>query len=181
MHKGSKGYIKLEHPDLLLEFLVLEKGRGTDRPFPLPKLGVNAVALRFLSFLSSNTIKVKVEDFYVTMPHPANFALHKLIIFQRRLKKDKAVKDRNIAIEVLKSLIDKGETSIIRQVFSSIPKKWQARVIKGLNKSEDKDILAVLENAPGQVLSKKDKREIETAVKKTVREYGQALRLLGNE
>jgi len=144
VHKGSRGYIKLEHPDLLLEFLVLEKGRGIDKPFPLPKLGINAVALRFLNFLSSNTIKVKVEDFYVTMPHPANFALHKLIIFQQRIKEDKAVKDRNIAIEVLKSLIDKGETSIIRQVFTSIPKKWQARVIKGLNRSEDKDILAAL-------------------------------------
>ncbi len=146
IHKGSRGYIKLEHPDLLLEFLVLEKGRGTDKPFPLPKLGVNAVALRFLSFLSANTIKVRVEDFYVTLPHPANFALHKLIIFQRRLKQDKAVKDRNIAIEILKSLIDKGESPIIKQVFSSIPKKWQARVIKGLNKSEDKDILAVIES-----------------------------------
>jgi len=33
----------------------------------------------------------------------------------------------------------------------------------------------------GQILSKKNKREIETAVKKTVREYGQTLRLLGNE
>ncbi len=146
IYKGNKGYIKLEHPDLLLEFLVIEKGRGTDKPFPLPKLGINAVALRFLSFLSANTIKVKVEDFYITLPHPANFALHKLIIFQRRLKEDKAVKDRNIAIEILKSLIEKGESSVIKQVFDTIPRKWQARVIKGLNKSEDKDILAVLES-----------------------------------
>jgi len=147
IYKGNKGYIKLEHPDLLLEFLVLEKGRGIDKPFPLPKLGINAVALRFLSFLSANTIKVKVEDFYITLPHPANFALHKLIIFQRRLKQDKAVKDRNIAIEILKSLIEKGESSIIKEVFESIPKKWRARVIRGLNKSEEKDILAVLESA----------------------------------
>jgi len=129
----------------LLEFLVLEKGRGTDKPFPLPKLGINAVALRFLNFLSANTIKVKVEDFYVTLPHPANFALHKLIIFQRRIKQDKAVKDRNIAIEILRSLIDKGEFSIIKQVFDTIPRKWRARVIKGLSKSEDKDILTALE------------------------------------
>ncbi len=146
IYKGNKGYIKLEHPDLLLEFLVLEKGRGIDKPFPLPKLGVNAVALRFLSFLSSNTIKVKIEDFYVTLPHPANFALHKLIIFQRRLRQDKAVKDRNIAIEILQSLIDKGESSIIKQIFNSIPQKWQKRVINGLSKSEDKDILAIIEN-----------------------------------
>jgi excisionase family DNA binding protein len=33
----------------------------------------------------------------------------------------------------------------------------------------------------GRILSEKSKREIETAVKKTVKEYGQTLRLLGNE
>jgi hypothetical protein len=143
--KGSRGYIKLDHPDLLLEFLVPEKGKGTDRPVRLPKLGMNAVALRFLSFLSTNTIKVKVEDFYVTLPHPANFALHKLIIFQRRLKQDKAVKDRNIAIEILKSLIAKGESSIIKRVFNSIPKKWQGRIIKGLQATKEPEILKVLQ------------------------------------
>lgn len=144
--KGSRGYIKLDHPDLLLEFLVPEKGKGTDKPVHLPKLGMNAVALRFLSFLSVNTIKVKVEDFYITLPHPANFALHKLIIFQRRLKEDKAAKDRNTAIEILKALINKGDSAVIKQVFNSIPQKWQNRVIKGLSKSEDKDIVAVLES-----------------------------------
>ncbi|MBI4712866.1 MAG: hypothetical protein HY762_06175 [Planctomycetes bacterium] len=36
-YKGSKGYIKLEHPDLVIEFLVPEKGRGTDEPYALPK------------------------------------------------------------------------------------------------------------------------------------------------
>jgi len=45
--KGSRGYVKLDHPDLLLEFLVPEKGKGTDKPHPLPKLGMNAVALIF--------------------------------------------------------------------------------------------------------------------------------------
>lgn len=92
IYRGNKGYIKLDHPDLILEFLVPEKGKGTDKPVPLPKLGVNAVALRFLSFLSGNTVNVKVEDFHVTLPHPVNFALHKLIIFQRRLKEEKAIK-----------------------------------------------------------------------------------------
>lgn len=144
IYKGTKGYIKLDHPDLLLEFLVIERGRGTNKPHPLPKLGVNAVALRFLNFLTIKTIKVKVEDFYLTLPHPANFALHKLIIFQRRLKEDKASKDRNTAIEILKALINKGESKIIRQVFDSVPKKWQLKIIQGLSEPVDKDILAVL-------------------------------------
>ena len=142
--KGSKGFIKLDHPDLLLEFLVPEKGRGVDGPIHLPKLGMNAVALRFLSFLSANTIKVKVEDFYITLPHPANFALHKLIIFQRRTKEEKAVKDRDTAIEILKALIDKGELAVIKQVLNSIPLKWQKKITKGLEEIKEDKILGLL-------------------------------------
>jgi hypothetical protein len=142
--RGPKGYIKLEHPDLLVEFLVIEKGKGTDRPFPLPKLGINAVALRFLSFLSNNTIRVKIEDFYLTLPHPANFALHKLIIFQRRLKEEKALKDRAAAIKVLNALIQKGEVDMIKKVFNSIPQKWQGKVIKGLEEAREKELLNLL-------------------------------------
>lgn len=41
MHKGNRGYIKLDHPDLILEFLVPEKRKDTDKPVPLPKLGIN--------------------------------------------------------------------------------------------------------------------------------------------
>ncbi|MDP2911532.1 MAG: GSU2403 family nucleotidyltransferase fold protein, partial [Candidatus Omnitrophota bacterium] len=52
--KGSKGYIKLDHPDLIVEFLVPEKGRGSDKPYRLPQLGMNATPLRFLSFLTDN-------------------------------------------------------------------------------------------------------------------------------
>ncbi len=40
-----------------------------------------------------------------------------------------------------------------------------------------KYILSIL----GKVLSADDKREIDTAVKKTVKEYGEVLRLLGKE
>ncbi|MEA3489523.1 MAG: GSU2403 family nucleotidyltransferase fold protein [Candidatus Omnitrophota bacterium] len=142
--KGSEGYVKLDHPDLILEFLVPERGRGIDKPYPLPKLGINAVTLRFLTFLSSNTIKVKVEDFDLSLPHPANFALHKLIIFQRRLKKEKAIKDRSAAIQILRALIAKGESRNLRQVFENIPRKWRLKIINGLNEIEEKDMVKVL-------------------------------------
>jgi hypothetical protein len=52
-HRGTEGYIQLEHPDLVIEFLSPERGRGIDKPVSIPKLSVNAVALRFrLSRLS---------------------------------------------------------------------------------------------------------------------------------
>jgi len=141
IYRGNRGFIKLDHPDLILEFLVPEKGKGTDKPVPLSKFGLNAVALRFLTFLSGNTIKVKVEDFYITLPHPANFALHKLIIFQRRIKEEKAIKDRNTAVGILKALINKGDAAIVRQIFNSVPQKWQKKIIKGLEKVEEIAIL----------------------------------------
>lgn len=139
--KGSEGYIKLDHPDLILEFLVPERGKSVDKPFPLSRLGVNATALRFLNLLTENTIKIKIENFSIILPHPVNFALHKLIIFQRRQKEDKAIKDRNTAIEILKALINKGETDTIRKVFNSLIAKWQKKVLKGLEETGENKIL----------------------------------------
>jgi len=141
--RGSRGYIKLDHPDLILEFLVPAKGKDSDKPYSVPKLGINAEALRFLDFLSENTIRVEVEDFYLNLPHPANFALQKLIISHRRTKEDKAIKDRNIALEILKALINKGEVNIIRQIFRSMPGKWQTKIIRGLEETNEKEILGI--------------------------------------
>lgn len=142
--KGSQGYIKLDHPDLILEFLVPEKGRGSDKPYRLPQLGMNATPLRFLSFLTDNLIRVKAEDFSLNVPHPANFALHKLIIFSRRAKEDKALKDRNVAIEILKALFNKGDTRIVKSIFNSIPKKWQKKILVNLNSIGEQEIAKIL-------------------------------------
>jgi hypothetical protein len=141
--KGSEGYIRLEHADLIIEFLVPEKGHGFDKPCRLPQLGLNAQALRFLDLLISDTIKVKIKGIDVNLPHPANFALHKLIISQRRQKKHKSTKDRNTAIEILKALIDKGEIDALRKVFNSLIPKWQKKVLRGLEKISEREILEI--------------------------------------
>ena len=142
--KGAEGYIQLEHSDLIIEFLVSEKGRGSDKPYQLPQFGLNAQPLRFLDLLILDTIKVKIEGIEINLPHPANFALHKLIIFQRRTKEEKIIKDRNAAIEILKALIAKGEAAIIKHVFNSMIPKWQKKVIKGLEEAKERDILSLL-------------------------------------
>ncbi len=142
--KGSKGYIKLEHPELIIEFLVPEKGRGTDKPYPLPQLGLNAQPLRFLTFLTANLIRLKIEGMTLTLPHPANFALHKLIIFQRRTSPEKKLKDKDAAINILKALVDKGETRTIKRVFDAINQPWQQKIIKGLAGTGEKELLEII-------------------------------------
>ncbi len=143
---GDKGYIKLEHPDLIVEFLVPEKGKGIDKPYPLPRLGVNATTLRFLSFLNDNVIKVEIEGLTINVPHPANFALHKMIIFQRRNKPDKIAKDREAAVRILKALIEKGESRVIKKVFKSVPIKWQKKILKGAEKIGESEIESLLKD-----------------------------------
>jgi hypothetical protein len=142
---NSSGLMRLEHPDLMLEFLVPERGAGQDKPVALPQLGMNAVALRFLNFLTDDLIRVRVEDLQVRIPHPINLALHKLIIAQRRRKRDKAEKDYRMAIELLNSLIAKGESAAIKRTYDSVPTPWKAKIRKGLDLLTDQNILAVLE------------------------------------
>lgn len=138
------GYIKLQHPDLIIEFLVPEKGKGTDKPVALPQLGINAQSLRFLTLLSKNTILVEIAGIPVTLPSPVNFALHKLIISERRQNTEKAEKDRFSAIQLLRTLIQEGQKGEIRDMFISLPKKWQKSIVQTLEEKKETAILALL-------------------------------------
>jgi hypothetical protein len=140
---GSQGYIRLEHPELIVEFLVPEKGKSTDKPYPLPQLGVNAQALRFLDFLSERTITVHIQGMTITLPHPVHFALQKLIILQRRADRAKSSKDEEAAQRILHSLIRKGEKKLVRDMFNAMPPRWQKLVRKAVSKLNDPEVANV--------------------------------------
>jgi len=139
--RGNEGYIKLVHPELIIEFLVPEKGKGIDKPYPLPQLGINAQTLRFLNMLTDNVITIKVENLQINVPHPANFALHKLIISKRRAKKEKGSKDKEAAIRILRALIRKGEQNTVKNLFNSLPRKWQNKIISAIESEKEYKIL----------------------------------------
>jgi hypothetical protein len=142
---GSQGYIRLEHPQLIVEFLVPERGKGSDKPYSLPQLGLNAQALRFLEFLSQNTIRSKAGSIMITLPHPANFALHKLLVMRRRPKAERQARDKETAIRILNALIDSDQSDTIQKAFQAMPKRWQGIVKKQLTDITEKKILEVLE------------------------------------
>ena len=109
-----------------------ERGRGSDKPFAIPDLGVNAQPLRFMDFLAGNVIRLKFARLKVSVPHPVNFALLKLIVSARRQKPVKRENDLRQAIQVLRALIDAGEEKLLKKVFSSCPAKWQKTILKSL-------------------------------------------------
>jgi hypothetical protein len=142
---GSQGYIRLEHPELIVEFLVPETGRGSNKPYPLPQLGLNAQALRFLEYICKDTIKCRFGSIILTLPHPANYALHKLLVMSRRPKADKKAKDKDIAIKILNALIDSKQNDKIKSAFCAMPKRWQGMVKKQLTDITDEKIIAILQ------------------------------------
>ncbi len=149
---GSEGYIRFSHPQLIVEFLAEEKGRGTDKPYKLVKLGANAQALRFLELLARDTISVKPEEFELTLPHPANYALHKLLVIHRRRKPEKIKKDENAAAQILRAIINKREQQVVLKLFQSLPKRWQKRITEALVNIEDAEVVGVFSNIFSQNL-----------------------------
>ncbi len=142
---GQEGYIRREHPQLIVEFLVPERGRPSDKPYPLPKLGLNAQALRFLDFLAQNMITVKLQEIPVIVPHPAHFALHKLLVLSRRPTPEKRAKDREAALRILRALLDKGEEDLVKSIFHVMPQRWRTRVKKELTDPLDRRLLDALQ------------------------------------
>ena len=130
--KGRKGYLQFVHQDLMLEFIVPERGRGSDKPFAIPNLGINAQPLRFMDFLADNVVRLRFAGLKVSVPHPVNFALLKVIVAGRRKMSGKKENDLRQAVGVMRALVDSGEKLLMKEVFLSCPVKWQKMIIKTL-------------------------------------------------
>lgn len=123
---GLKKYI---HPDLSVEFLVPELGRGSNKPYEIKKLHINAQGLRFLTLLSENLLTIWIGELKVRLPEPTAYVLHKFIIGRRRLKKEKGEKDLNAAREIGEFLLDNPEQRIkLKEIFNALPKRWQNKI-----------------------------------------------------
>lgn len=144
-YKGEQGYIIFQHPDLILEFLVPARGKEPDKPFPLDQLGINAQALRFMDALARNPIQILFNDVTVTLPHPVDFALHKLLIAGRRKERTKAEKDRAQAIALLIALNDSGEIETIRTVYDAMPKSWRKTIKRELLALGEEQLIELIE------------------------------------
>ena len=83
-------------------------------------------------------------------------------------------KNKYITIPQLAEILGLSRIAVFKKV-----KKGEIKAIKiGRNYAIPKKFIA---NIMGKTLNNEEKREIEKAVKKTVREYGEVLKLLGRE
>ena len=137
--RGSQGVMILEHPELMIEFLVPERGRGSEKLQDLPKLKMNAQGIPLMMIMRLN-----FGDVPVNAPHPAAFALHKLLIAPRRNNAEKKRKDLDAAALVLDLLNKKREMRLARDLLAKFPPTWKKCILATLRREHLEPLVELL-------------------------------------
>lgn len=133
--QALSGLVKYRHPELDIEFLTPEIGKGDTAIYEIKPFNINAVGLRYLDLLQNHVVEIKYsKDIPIKIPSPEAFALHKFIISPRRKNDAKAEKDISMAKAIGELCLN---SDVYREklisVFSSLPKKWQKKVLDSVN------------------------------------------------
>ena len=101
------------------------KSSGNFIPQEIKKLHIKAIGLRYLNLLAEHPRIIAYGDIKVKVPEPGVFAVHKLIISDRRKKADKKDRDLEAAVGILDWIFGQpDEFKKLKTVLKSLPKKW---------------------------------------------------------
>ncbi|MGV3553445.1 nucleotidyltransferase family protein [Rhizobium sp.] len=127
--------------EMLVEFLTPSFSEAEDLR-PLPALGVHAQSLHYLNYLLAEPIHAAVtyrDGVLVQIPRPERFAIHKLIVADRRLEGAdglKSIKDRLQAAFLIETLAaDRpGDLQDAIEDALSRGKRWHARIAASVDR-----------------------------------------------
>jgi len=140
---------KVRGESLRVDFLTPGKGHA---PVPLPRLKTSAQPLPFMDYLIENPEKAAVLDaggFLVSVPSPARFALHKIIVAPERSvsQQSKAGKDLAQAAQMLEALAETrpGDLRLAHDALRE--RRWLSKLARGAKRlaSEHPAAAAALE------------------------------------
>lgn len=124
----------------LVEFLMPAQGEEGVRK--LPALGVSAIALRHLDYLMADPIPAAVlyrSGVLIQIPRPERFAIHKLIVAERRAggaDAQKAIKDRAQAAFLIEALVElrPDELHLAYEAAVARGPNWRRRIEDSLRR-----------------------------------------------
>lgn len=123
---------------LRVEFLAPNRGPERDEAVRLPALGTDAEPLRFLDYLiheASSAVVLHGAGVYVNVPSPQRYALHKLLVSQRRRAgSPKRDKDLLQAAALIQVLAEKRRHDL-RDAWTELltrGRKWRLLVMRGV-------------------------------------------------
>jgi hypothetical protein len=139
--KSPSTSFKLRGEDFHVDLLTPLQGPNTGKPIHLPHFNSYAHPVRFLEYLLEDSQDAAVpfrSGVLVNVPDPARFALHKLVVSQRRpvAQQMKAKKDIQQASEILEVLLEDrpGDVWIALEAACAMPGKFQSQLAKGIER-----------------------------------------------
>ena len=137
---GTERAVSYRTAKLRVDALVPNAGTESEKPVFSSVIGSDAAPLRFIDFLIRNPLPAALlhdGGIYVSVPAPERYAVHKLIVAQRRsVASAKVDKDLRQAESLLTILVRKSTTEL-RDVWReawSTGKKWKQLLALGLSK-----------------------------------------------
>jgi hypothetical protein len=127
---------------LRIDFLTPQE-KGREKPAFIPRFNAAAQPLKYLDYLIEDPIKTALicgTPFLVTVPRPARFALHKLLVTQERsvvsaAKKKKDLLQATLLLEVLKQ-DHPGELDAARTALIKRGAGWEKKLLKACKENK---------------------------------------------
>jgi hypothetical protein len=143
-----------------VDFVTPNEGPDTDDPQSLPALQTNAQPLRFLDFLIHEPVPAVIlhgPGIYIHVPAPERYAVHKLILAQRRspavAKRDK---DLHQAAALIEALAQKRpeELKLAWEEAHERGSKWRKLLLNGMGRldSHARDLALKVLSRPREIL-----------------------------
>jgi len=139
--KSPSTSFKLRGEDFHVDLLTPLQGPDTHKPVQLPHFNSYAHPMRFLEYLLEDSQDAAVSfrsGVLVNVPDPARFALHKLVVSQRRpvAQQVKVKKDIQQASELLDVLLEDrpGDVWVALDAARDMPEKFQSQLATGIER-----------------------------------------------
>jgi hypothetical protein len=129
--RSNSGFAKFIHRELTFEFLTDAGAKPDEVHHPIKDLNIVAQELHFMNIPLAYPMSVQYKNLTLKIPEPEVFALHKLIVSQRRLKPEKRAKDIETAKGIF--LFFKGKE---HQIIGEMPKGWQKKIADALKATD---------------------------------------------
>jgi hypothetical protein len=139
--KSPSTSFKIRGQQFSVDLLTPMRGKSTDRPLHVPTLDAMAKPVRFLDYLLKDIQPAAVVSgagILVNVPAPGRFALHKLVVAERRPAAWQAKADKDIAqaAELLDVLLESrpGDLLIAQDAADTMPSAFRKALDQGKRK-----------------------------------------------
>lgn len=140
-HKSPSTRFKVKGQELVVDLLSPMTGKTAHTPVFIKSLNTYSEPVRYLDYLLKDVqtaVLLFRNGLLINVPNPARFALHKLVVSQRRplSHREKIYKDLSQAEQLLEVLLDirPGDITLAREAAESMGDKFVQQMQQGIKK-----------------------------------------------